>query len=392
VDFDFTTEQTMLRDLTRELLGKQSPSREVRRLMADPVGFNLGLWQQMADMGLLGLAVPDRFSGQGLGMLEQALVLEEMGRTAYPGPYFASAVLATTALLASEDATAQATYLPGLASGTGIGTLAYLEDGVPQAPLGVRLSARANGDAWLLSGVKRFVPFAHTADVLLVVARTGTAPEALSVFALDPNTPGVRLAANVGFDLTSRTSSVAFDNVRLPYSALVGALDGGWEPLRQVLRRAAVAASAEMLGCARRCLEMAVEYAKVREQFGQPIGSFQAVRHTLADMLLEVETAFGATYAAAWALDAAERGDAVDADTASSVAKAYVSEAARKVCGNAIQVHGGIGFTWDHDVHLYFNRAKHQEMLYGNVEFHREQVLQTALAQAERSHSVPVTA
>jgi alkylation response protein AidB-like acyl-CoA dehydrogenase len=385
VDFDFTAEQTMLRDLAREMLTQHSPPAEVRRMMVDPVGFNPALWHQLADTGLLGVAVPDQFGGQGLGMVEQALVLEEMGRFAYPGPYFASAVLAATALLASGDSTAQATYLPSLASGSSIATLAYLEDGVPEVPSGVRVSAQADGDGWQLSGTKRFVPFAHAADLVVLVARTGTAPEALSLFALDPGTPGVRITVNSGFDLTSRTASVALDNVRLPRASLVGELDGGWVSLRKTLRQAAVAAAAEMLGCARRCLDMAVEYAKVREQFGQPIGSFQAIRHTLADMLLEVETAFGATYAAAWALDAAAHGDAVDTDLASSVAKAYVGEAARKVCGNAIQVHGGIGFTWDHDLHLYFKRAKHLEMLYGNVEFHREQALRSTLVHEQRA-------
>jgi alkylation response protein AidB-like acyl-CoA dehydrogenase len=312
-------------------------------------------------------------------MAELALVLEEMGCSVYPGPYFATVVLAATAIEASGDPFQVQTYLPAIAAGKLKGTLALLEDALAWGPEGVRLQAISQGADYVLSGVKRFVPFAHVADLLLVAARTGSVSgeetAGITVFALEPGLPGLTLEPNLGMDLTSRTSTLILDNVRVGRDRVIGRPDAGWEILEPTLRRAAVGASAEMLGAARKCLEMSVEYAGVREQFGQPIGAFQAIKHACAEMLMAVETAHAATYYAAWALAAG----APDAALAASVAKAHVSEAARTVCGAAIQVHGGIGFTWEYDLHLYFKRAKHLEPLYGDSDFHREQALRHLL-------------
>ena len=229
-----------------------------------------------------------------------------------------------------------------------------------------------------MAGTKRFAPWAHAADVILVAARTGEYEDptcGITLFAVERGTPGVTITPDRSIDLTNRTATVTFESAKLGREAIVGRADDGWRIVEPTLRRAAVGASAEMLGAARRCLEMSVEYAKVRQQFGQPIGMFQAVKHMCPDMLPEVENSHAATYYAAWALDA----DAPDAPLAASVAKSYVSEAARKVCGDAIQVHGGIGFTWDYDLHLYFKRAKGLEPLYGSAEHHRELVLRATL-------------
>jgi alkylation response protein AidB-like acyl-CoA dehydrogenase len=364
MDFDFTHEQTMLRDLVRELLSKESTPREVRRLMDDPLGYDQATWARMAEMGLLGLAIDPLFGGQGLGMVEQALVLEEMGRAAYPGPYFATAVLAATAL--GDDPRVQE-----IAEGRLKATLACVDDAVGWAPESVSMVARGNA----LSGTKRFVPWAHAADLILVAAR---AEDDLALFAIERESPGVHVVPNLEMDRTSKTSTLVLDNAR-------AVLIGPWNDA--LLHRAAVGAAAEMLGAARKCLELSVEYAKVRHQFGQPIGAFQAIKHACADMLLEVENAHAATYYAAWALDAG----APDAALAASVAKAHVSEAARKVCGSAIQVHGGIGFTWEYDLHLYVKRAKHLEPLYGDADFHRQRALdlRLALTQSEKREAVP---
>jgi alkylation response protein AidB-like acyl-CoA dehydrogenase len=387
MDFDFTQEQVMLRNLARELLTRESAPRAVRQMMEDPTGYDEGLWRQLAEMGLQGIAIDEAHGGQGLGMIELALVLEEMGRAAYPGPYFTTVVLAASAIAAGGDRAQMDAYLPGIASGKTKATLALLEDSLSWEAAGINLRARSQGGEYVLAGTKRFVPFAHVADLLLVAARTtesGDPTRGITVFALERETPGLSLTPNVGVDLTSKTSTLVLDGVRAGREAIVGRPDEGWEVVRAALRRAAVGASAEMLGAARKCMEMSVEYAKVREQFGQPIGTFQAVKHACAEMLLEVENAHAATYYAAWALDA----DAPDAALAASVAKSYVSEAARKVCGSAIQVHGGIGFTWEYDLHLYFKRAKHLEPLYGDAELHRELVLQEVLAPS----AVPVLA
>ena len=363
MDFDFTGEQLMLRNLARELLSRESTPRQVRRWMDDSVGFDPSTWQRMAEMGLQGLALDPADGGQGLGMVEQALVLEEMGRAAYPGPYFATVVLAAPALNHGAR--------KAIAEGRLKASLAFLDERLSWAPESVTLAAAARGGDYVLSGAKHFVPFAHVADLILVAARR---QDDVALFQVERTAPGLSIVPTAEMDRTSKTSTLVLDEVRVPSDAIVG----GAEVVRAVLRRAAVGAAAEMLGAARRCMEMSVEYARVRHQFGQPIGAFQAIKHACAEMLMDVETAHAATYYAAWALDA----DAPDAELAASVAKAHVSEVARRVCGSALQIHGGIGFTWEYDLHLYLKRAKHLEPLYGDAEFHRERALRARLALA----------
>jgi alkylation response protein AidB-like acyl-CoA dehydrogenase len=379
MDFDFTQEQVMLRNLTREFLSRESTPRAVRTLMEEPGGFSDATWQQMAEMGLPGLAIDAGYGGQGLGMVELAIVLDEMGRAAYPGPFFATTVLASAAIAASGQDNQMARYLPDLARGRTKATLALIEDALSWTAAGVKMRAERQGTDFVLSGQKRFVPFAHVADLILVAARTGVGADGTTVFAVPSEAAGLHQVANVEMDHTSKTSTLTFDNVVVASDAVIGEVDRGWAVIAPVLQRAAIAASAEMLGAARRCMDMSVEYAKVRQQFGQPIGAFQAIKHACAEMLLEVENAHAATYYAAWALDASSP----DAELAASVAKAYVGDASRKVCGSSIQVHGGIGFTWEYDLHLYVKRAKHLEPLYGDADFHRERALQLVLARTE---------
>jgi len=383
MDFDFTQEQVMLRDLTREFLSRESTPRAVRTLMEESSGFSDATWQQMAEMGLPGLAIDPGYGGQGMGMVELALVLDEMGRAAYPGPFFATSVLAGSAIAASSQANQMARYLPDIAQGRTRATLALVEDRLSWLPSGVQMRAERRGDGFVLSGTKRFVPFAHSADLILVVARTvaGGGGDGTTVFAIPGDARGLSQAPNVEMDHTSKTSTVTFDGVVAAADAVIGEVDQGWAVIGPTLHRAAIGAAAEMLGAARRCMEMSVEYAKVRQQFGQPIGTFQAIKHACAEMLLEVENAHAATYYAAWALDAG----APDAALAASVAKAYAGDASRKVCGNSIQVHGGIGFTWEYDLHLYVKRAKHFEPLYGDADFHRERALQLLLERSAAS-------
>jgi alkylation response protein AidB-like acyl-CoA dehydrogenase len=389
MDFDFTQEQVMLRNLTREFLSRESTPRSVRTLMDDPRGFSDATWQQMADMGLPGLAISAGYGGQELGMIELALVLEEMGRAAYPGPFFATTVLAASAIAAGGKANQMARYLPDIAGGRTKATLALIDDALSWSPAGVRLTAERRGNDFVLNGTKRFVPFAQAADLVLVVARTSAAADGTSVFAIPRQTTGISEVPNVEMDHTTRTSTLKFENVTVAADDVIGEIDNGWAVIGPTLQRAAVGAAAEMLGAARRCMEMSVEYAKVRQQFGQPIGTFQAIKHACAEMLLEVENAHAATYYAAWALDAGS----ADAALAVSAAKAYVGDASRKVCGASIQVHGGIGFTWEYDLHLYVKRAKHFEPLYGDADFHREQavklVLDRAEARQEQAEAVP---
>jgi alkylation response protein AidB-like acyl-CoA dehydrogenase len=373
MDFDFTQEQVMLRDLTREFLTRESTPKAVRALWDDQRGYSESTWQQLSEMGLHGLTVPETYGGQGLGMVDLALVLDEMGRAAYPSPYFATTVLAAGAIQASGSEDAMSRHLPDIAAGRTRATFALLETSLSWQASAVQLRAERSGDGYTLSGTKRFVPWAHVADLIVVVARSSGG---ITLFAVPAGTSGVSEARNVEMDRTNPTSTLTFKEVSVPADAVIGQVDQGWPIVQAVLQRAAVAASAEMLGASRRCMDMSVEYAKVRQQFGQPIGMFQAIKHACAEMLLEVENSHGATYYAAWALDAGSE----DATLAASAAKAYVGDASRKVCGSSIQVHGGIGFTWDYDLHIYFKRAKHFEPLYGDADFHREQALQLTLA------------
>jgi alkylation response protein AidB-like acyl-CoA dehydrogenase len=378
MDFDFSDEQRMLHDVAREFFSEQCPPVHARAMMTDPLGYDRGIYRRLADIGLLGLPFPETYGGAGLGMVEQALVLEEMGRAAYPGPYVASIVLAGTAVLASGDKRAMARYLPGLATGELTATFAFLEDNLDWGTGAVTLHAEPDGDGYRLSGVKRFVPFGHAVDTIVVAARTGAGDDeaGITLFAVPRQTAGLTVEENVTLDLDSKVSTLHFDNVRVAASDVIGTPGAAWPAVAATLQRAALAACAEMLGATRKSLEMSVDYARVREQFGQPIGSFQAIKHRCAEMLELVENAHSATYYAAWALDAG----APDALLATSVAKSTVNEAARRVCGEAIQVHGGIGFTWEYDLHLYWKRAKHLEPLYGNTDYHRARVLDEVLA------------
>ncbi len=373
MDFSFSSDQQLLKNSARAFLDEHCKPAFVRAMFDDSRGESEALWKEIAQLGWLGLALPEEVGGSGLGMVETAILLEEMGRAAFPGPYLPTS-LAGYALLTAGSPAQKTRWLPALANGSARGSLALMERALDWAPDAIATSASRSGSGWVLAGLKQFVPWPHVADVMLVSAR---APEGLTLFVVEPaSARKLGLSMMTGMDLTTRLGTVTLDGVHVEGDAVLGTPGGAGPLLESMLRRGAVAAAAEMLGAARRCLDMAVSYAKVREQFGQPIGSFQAIRHKCAEMLLEVENSHAATYYAAWALDAG----ADDASLAASVAKAYVSDASRKVCGEAIQVHGGIGFTWEYDLHLYFKRAKALEVQYGDADFHRELVLRRAAA------------
>ncbi|HXG03117.1 MAG TPA: acyl-CoA dehydrogenase [Candidatus Binatia bacterium] len=365
--FAFSDDQVLLRQSARAFLDEHCKSEVVRALWEDPRGESEALWKDMAALGWLGLALPEGHGGSGLGMVETAILLEEMGRVAYPGPY-RDTVLAALALAEAGTEAQRRRWLPAVATGGARATIAFVDAEPTWDPEATGTRAEPAGGGWRLSGVKAVVPWAHVADFILVPAR---APEGLTLFLVEPSRPGLAQSVLAGMDLGTRWVSLRLDGVAVGPEAVVGEPGAAAPVLDRALARGAVAASAEMLGAARRSLDMSVAYAKVREQFGQPIGAFQAVRHKCAEMLVDVENAHAATYYAAWALDAG----AEDADRAPSVAKAFVSEAARRVCGEAIQVHGGIGFTWEYDLHLFFKRAKALEVMYGDADWHRERLV-----------------
>ncbi|GIX48760.1 MAG: acyl-CoA dehydrogenase [Candidatus Tectimicrobiota bacterium] len=376
MDFGFSDEQEMLRQTARAFLAEHCPSQVVRQLMEDERGYSPDLWRKMAELGWLGLAFPEAYGGQGLGFVDLTVILEEMGAALLPSPFLSTVVLAGQAILIGGSEAQKQAYLPRIAAGDLLATLALTEPSGRFDAEGVsEVKAVPEEGRFRLSGTKLFVLDAHIADVLVVVARTKDAGDksfGISLFLVDRTAPGVSTTLLKTMDQTRKQCEVTFDNVVVEADRLLGPLDGGWPIVRKVLDIATAALCAEMVGGAQRVLDMSVAYAKERVQFGRPIGSFQAIKHKCAEMLLQVESAKSAAYYAAWAVDE----DVPEAPLAVSMAKAYCSDAYRNVAGEGIQVHGGIGFTWEHDMHLYFKRAKFCEFMFGDATYHRELVAQ----------------
>jgi alkylation response protein AidB-like acyl-CoA dehydrogenase len=372
MDFAFSEEQEMLRASAREFLAKVCPSSYVRRMMDTDDAWDGALWKKMAEMGWTGLGVPERYGGVGT-FLDLVVILEEAGRSLLPGPYFSTMGLAVPTLLEAGSEAQRQEVLSKVAAGEARATVAVTEPSGRWDADGVTLSAQRSGDGWRLDGVKLFVPDAAAADYTIVAARTRShGEEGVTLFLVSGCPEGMTVSPLKTMDMTRRWYEVRFDHLQVPGDALMGTVDGGWAPLKRALDWAAAALCSEMIGGAQHVLDTSVEYAKTRQQFGKPIGIYQAVSHKLADMLLETESARSATYYAAWAVDA----DAPDRSLAASMAKAYTSDAYRRAAGNGIQVHGGIGFTWEHDMHLYFKRAKASEVTLGDATYHRELVAQ----------------
>jgi len=367
VNFAFSEEQDQLREFVRSFLDDKSPETAVREQMDTEVGYDEAVWNQMAEqMGLQALAIPEEYGGQGYGFVEQIVVLEEMGRALLCAPYFSSCVLAANTLLQSGDEDAKNAHLPGIASGETRAALAFTEENGRWDEGGITMQASGSADSWTLDGTKMYVLDGHTANLLIVAARTDNG---VSLFSVDADADGLTRTALATMDQTRKQAKLEFSGVA---ATLIGEDGAGWAALETVLDLAAVALAAEQVGGAQMCLDMAVEYAKVRVQFGRPIGSFQAIKHKCADMLLEVESAKSAAYYAGWC--AAEMND--ELPQVASLAKSYCSEAYFHAAAENIQIHGGIGFTWEHPAHLYFKRAKSSELLFGDPTYHRELLAQ----------------
>jgi alkylation response protein AidB-like acyl-CoA dehydrogenase len=372
MDFGFTEEQEMLRNSARDFLSRESAMTYVRRMMEDDVGFSAETWRKMAELGWLGLIYPESYGGAGLNMMDLVVVLEEMGRVVMPGPFFSTVLLGGSAVLEGGDESQKRRYLTAIAAGEVKATLAFLEENGRSDANDVKVKAVADSGGFLLSGSKFFVPDAHVADLVVVAARTDRdgGEEGISLFAVEVPRGGVTVTPLKTMDQTRRLFVVNLDQVRVGPEGLIGERGCGWPILKRVTDRAKVALCAEMCGGAERVLEMSVEYAKVRVQFDRPIGSFQAIQHKCANMLMLVESAKAATYYAAWAV----ANDVVDAPLAAAMAKSCASDAYRIVTGEGIQIHGGIGFTWEHDLHIYFKRAKGSEVTFGDAIYNRELV------------------
>jgi len=374
MNFGFNDEQELLRSTARKFFENECGSDTVRRLMETPEGISPDLWTKLAEQGWLGLVYPEAYDGMGLGLVDLVVLMEEMGRAVVPGPYFSAVLLGGLAILEAGGEAQKKEWLPKIAAGDRRVALAWMEPSAQLGPAGVTLTAVEKGGRYTLSGTKLFVHDAHTADALVVAARTrpGAGADGVSLFLLPKGTRGLEVTLLPTMDQTRKLCEVSLSDVSVGADGLLGAAGAGWAPLARVLDRATVALCAEMCGGAQKVLDMTVEYAKIRQAFGRPIGSYQGVKHRAADMLVDVENSKSITYYAAWALDEG----AAEAPLAVSMAKAYVSDAYRRVAAAGIQLHGGIGFTWEHDLHLYFKRAKGSEFTFGDATHHRERVAQ----------------
>jgi alkylation response protein AidB-like acyl-CoA dehydrogenase len=359
-----TDEQESLREVMRSFLARYSSESDVRAVMDGIEGYDSKAWQLAAEqIGVQALAIPEDMGGAGYGFDELAIVMEEAGRTLFPAPLMSTAVLATSALLGVGGPQAQG-YLARIAAGELIATVAVSEALLHWDSVDVTTVAARSGADCHLSGIKPYVLDGAQAGLIIVAARTAAG---VSLFAVESGADGLTVDPLDSMDQTRRLARVSFDSTP---ATLLGNDGSGWETLEGVYDRALAALACEQVGGAQAALQMTVEYVNMRQQFGRPIGSFQAIKHRCADLLVEVESARSA---AAYASTAVAAG-ADDASVAASIAKVYCSQAFYHVAAECIQMHGGIGFTWEHPAHLYFKRAKSSEALFGWPAYHRERI------------------
>ena len=370
--FSFTDEQQEFRSVLRRFLEDKSPTTEVRRLMETEEGCDPEVWRQLSqELGLTAIHIPESYGGQGFGVGELAIAVEEMGRALLCAPYFASTVMAATAILKSGSEDQKQLLLPDIAAGETIATLAIAEESGNWSPDGVAMKAIQAGDGYRLNGVKSFVLDGHTADLAVVAARRegSSGDDGLSFFTVACDAAGLERTRLDSMDPTRKLARMSFADVE---ASLLGDEGGAAGPLGETLDVAAICLANEMVGGAERLRESAVEYANMRVQFGRAIGSFQSLKHKAADMLLEVELAKSAAYYAAAAVDENDE----DVSALASLAKAAAADAYMQTAVHTVQIHGGIGFTWDNDTHLWFKRAKSSEVFLGGAAYHRERLMQ----------------
>ena len=363
MDFSFTEEQEMLRRTAHDFLEAECPKALGREMVEDEKGYSPKLWRRMAELGWMGLVFPNEYGGTGGSFLDLVVLLEEMGRACLPGPFFSTVVLGGLTILEAGSEQQKHEFLPKLIEGDIILTLALTEPQAKYNPSSIAVKAVADGNDYVINGTKLFVPDAHIADYMVCVART---KDGITLFLVDAKSPGISytLLKTIAGD---KQCEVVFDKVRVPGENKLGELHQGWAHMEKILQKAAVAKCAEMIGGAQQVVEMTVDYAKQRVQFGQPIGSFQAVQHHCANMLIDVDGSKFITYEAAWMLS-----QGIPYNMQVAMAKAWVSDAYRRVTALGHQVIGGVAFIEDHDMPLYSKRAKAAELAFGDADFHGE--------------------
>jgi len=375
MDFSLTEEQEILRTVARDFLSTECPKNLVREMAKDEKGYPPRLWHQMAEAGWMGLIIPKEYGGAGGSILDLIVLLEEMGRACLPGPFFSTVVLGGLTVLEAGNEEQKAELLPQLAEGEILLTLALTEPSAKYTGDGIQTKATLRDKEFIIEGTKLFVPDAHTSDYLICAVRTKAtqSPEdGITLFLVDNKSPGVgcTLLKTMAGD---KQCEVIFDNITVPFGNMLGNLNEGWLILDKVLEKAVVAKCAQMVGGAKQVLEMTVEYAKQRVAFGHPIGSFQAIQHHCANMLVDVDGCSLVVNNAAWRLS-----QGLPATQEVAIAKALTNERFKRIAALGIQIHGAIGFTQDHDMPLYFKRAKAWEINLGNTNFHLDKIAKAA--------------
>lgn len=375
MDFDLTKAQKLLQQSARDFFARECNAERVRELMTSETAYDDGLWRGMADQGFTGLTIPEEYGGLGLGLVDLIAVTEEMGRACLPGP-FLSTLWAAELINRAGSEGQRKQYLEPIAAGESKATIALLEPDAEWSPAAVTMRAEKDGKEYRLRGRKEFVTDAAIADVIICVAR---ANEGLVLLPVAKGASGLTITATPSIDATRKLYSVEFDDVAVPEADVLAFTTRTEEALEAATRSATVALCGEMLGGMQWSLENTVEYAKTRLQFGKPIGVYQAVQHQCADMFNWTEGARSAVYFAAWTVSVNDPA----AKLAVSVAKAHCSDAGREVGNRAVQIHGGIGFTWEHNLQLYYKRAKSSEILFGDANYHREEVARLVVDESE---------
>ena len=372
MNFELDEEQVMLKTAARDFLEKECPKKLVRAMMEDKLGYSPELWKKIADLGWIGLTFPEAYGGSGCTFIELVVLLEECGRALLPGPFMPTTVLTGRPILAAGTDEQKRNFLPRIASGEIKMTLAFQETSGGIEARDVTVTARPSGDNFIIDGAKLFVPDAHVADYLLCVARTKSGAnkkDGVTLFLVDAKSQGIQI--EVLKTITGeKLCEVVFNNVTVSKKNILGELNKGWPLMQIILVEAQVAECAWMTGGARWAMETSIDYAKNRIAFGRPIGSFQAIQHKLSDMAVEVEGATSIVYYAAWTI----MENKPEMTLAASMAKSWCGETYKHCAFDGVQIHGGIGYTWDHDMHLYVKRAKAGEVTFGDSDYHREKV------------------
>ncbi len=369
MDFTFSQEQEILRESAKRFVEKECSVDYIKRFVDNKTSFTKEMWRKISELGWTAVLIPEEYGGLDLGFVELSVILEEMGKGPMPGPFISSVVLAGEAVRLAGSPHQKETYLTKMATGELKGTLAWAEPGDLNSLENIALTAHNSGETFTLNGTKIFVPDADLADFVICTAATEEGP---GLFLVEKQDPGIEISLLPTMDRTTALYEIVFNNVQVPGDALLGEAGAAAPFLRQLLSKINVAYAVDMTGGGRKVLDIGVEYAKTRVQFGQAIGSFQAIKHKCAELLMAVECSRSMVYYAAWAQDQDEKEAALNA----SVAKAFSSDVYGKVTKEVLQILGGIGFSWEHELHIYLKRAKCLGALFGDAVFHRERVAQ----------------